>query len=81
MFLPKLNPIEPPWYAPVFPVVWEGWHREVSPYPDLRRSFVARSGPGEGPESTRTQPIPDGIANDGCGADSAVPTAHAERLR
>ncbi len=29
-----LNSIEPPWYGPVCPVVWEGWHREVSPYPD-----------------------------------------------
>jgi hypothetical protein len=34
--LPKLNPVEPPWYGPVCPVVGEGWHREVSPYPDLR---------------------------------------------
>jgi hypothetical protein len=32
---PKLNPVEPPWYGPVCPVVGEGWHREVSPYPDL----------------------------------------------
>src|ERR1700720_4391193 len=24
---------EPPWYGPVCPVVWEGWYREVSPYP------------------------------------------------
>jgi len=23
MSLPKLNPIEPPWYGPVCPVVWE----------------------------------------------------------
>ena len=23
-FLPTLNPIEPPWYGPVCPVVWEG---------------------------------------------------------
>ena len=38
MSLLKLNPIEPPWYGPVCPVVWEGWHREVSPYPDLRRN-------------------------------------------
>src|SRR5262249_2183198 len=36
-FLPTLNPIEPPWYGPVCPVVWEGWRREVSPYPDRRR--------------------------------------------
>jgi hypothetical protein len=34
MFLPRLNPIEPPWYGPVCPVVWEGWRREASPYPD-----------------------------------------------
>ena len=34
---PKLNPVEPPWYGPVCPVVGEGWHREVSPYPDPRR--------------------------------------------
>src|SRR5207248_5302920 len=31
---PKLNPVEPPWYGPVCAVVGEGWHREVSPYPD-----------------------------------------------
>ena len=34
MSLPKLNPVEPPWYGPVCPVVGEGWHREVSSYPD-----------------------------------------------
>ena len=32
----KLNPVEPPWYGPVCPVVWEGRRREASPYPDLR---------------------------------------------
>src|SRR4051794_27767092 len=35
LFLPTLNPTEPPWYGPVCPVVWEGRRREVSPYPDL----------------------------------------------
>ncbi len=35
MSQPKLNPVEPPWYGPVCPVVWEGRHREVPPYPDL----------------------------------------------
>src|SRR6266481_3253061 len=35
MSLPRLNPVEPPWYGPVCPVVGEGWHREVPPYPDL----------------------------------------------
>jgi len=29
------NPVEPPWYGPVCPVVWEGRCREASPYPDL----------------------------------------------
>ena len=28
-----LNPVEPPWYGPVCPVVWEGRHREVPPIP------------------------------------------------
>ena len=35
------NPGEPPWYGPVCPVVWEGGHREVPPYPDL--FTIARS--------------------------------------
>jgi RNA-directed DNA polymerase len=30
----KLNSVEPPWYGPVCPVVWEGRTREASPYPD-----------------------------------------------
>jgi hypothetical protein len=34
---PKPNSVEPPWYGPVCPVVWEGWRREASPYPDQRR--------------------------------------------
>ena len=29
-------------------MVWEGWHREVSPYPDLRRIFLVAAHPGEG---------------------------------
>ena len=33
----RLNPDEPPWYGPVCPVVWEGRHREVPPYPDQFR--------------------------------------------
>ena len=46
MFLSRLNPIEPPRYGPVCPVVWEGRCREASPYPDHRRilSVAARSG-------------------------------------
>ena len=42
MSLPKLNPVEPPWYGPVCPVVWEGRHREVSPYPDPWRNLHIR---------------------------------------
>jgi hypothetical protein len=34
MSLPKRNLIEPLWYGPVCPVVWEGRRREASPYPD-----------------------------------------------
>ena len=37
MHPPKLNPIEPPWYGPVCPVVWEGRRRKASPYPDQSR--------------------------------------------
>ena len=29
-------------------MVWEGWHREVSPYPDLRRVSPVAVRPGEG---------------------------------
>ena len=29
-------------------MVWEGWRREVSPYPDLRRIFLPATRPGEG---------------------------------
>ena len=48
MLLLKLNPIEPPWYGPVCPVVWEGRRREVSPYPDLRRILAVRPRSSEG---------------------------------
>ena len=36
-----LNPVEPPWYGPVCPVVWEGRHREVPPYPDALSILAA----------------------------------------
>ena len=43
------HPAEPPWYGPVCPVVWEGRHREVPPYPD-------QTAPDEGePASERTE--------------------------
>ena len=53
MLLLKLNPIEPPWYGPVCPVVWEGRRREVSPYPDLRRKLAVALRSGEGPLTIR----------------------------
>jgi DNA-binding transcriptional regulator YiaG len=39
---PKPNSVEPPWYGPVCPVVWEGWRREASPYPDQSPSDSAQ---------------------------------------
>ena len=35
MFPPTLNPIEPPWYGPVCPVVWEGWSKIVNQMEEL----------------------------------------------
>src|SRR5437762_3192647 len=40
MFRHALNSIEPPWYGPVCPVVWEGRCREASPYPDQSPNWV-----------------------------------------
>ncbi len=48
MSLSKLNPVEPPWYGPVCPVVWEGWYREVFPYPDLRSASGIHSTADQG---------------------------------
>ena len=50
----RLNPDEPPWYGPVCPVVWEGWHREVPPYPDQdgvcgELDYVAKFAESSGP--------------------------------
>jgi hypothetical protein len=39
--LRRHNLIEPPWYGPVCPVVWEGWSRKAPPYPD-QLSFIRR---------------------------------------
>src|SRR5262249_30277546 len=35
------QPLEPPWYGPVCPVVWEGRRCEASPYPDVCRACSA----------------------------------------
>jgi len=58
-FLPTLNPIEPPWYGPVCPVVWEGWRREVSPYPDLRRLSADNARVSIWPEMAVEEKRPD----------------------
>src|SRR3954452_21793882 len=52
-----LNSIEPPWYGPVCPVVWEGRSREAPPYPDLlgrKRSaeLTVTAAPGFRPDAT-----------------------------
>src|SRR5260370_10648383 len=36
---PSLTRSNRRWYGPVCPVVWEGWRREASPYPDESRQF------------------------------------------
>ena len=45
---PKPNSIEPPWYGPVCPVVWEGRHREAPPYPDLAQIAAVQDGVANG---------------------------------
>jgi hypothetical protein len=66
LLLPKLNPIEPPWYGPVCPVVWEGRRREVSPYPDLRRFSATQPSrrerlflPQSGPRQAHIRAMPE----------------------
>ena len=44
---PKPNSVEPPRYGPVCQVVWEGWRRETSPYPDLGSILPVRQNIGE----------------------------------
>jgi putative hydrolase of the HAD superfamily len=41
---PWLNPIEPPWYGPVRPVVWEGRNREAPPDPHQRPLWDTKPG-------------------------------------
>ena len=48
---PSLTRSNRRWYGPVCPVVWEGWRREASPYPDLGRRRVLHASPGKGRES------------------------------
>jgi hypothetical protein len=55
MHPPKPNSVEPPWYGPVCPVVWEGWHREVSPYPDLGSILPVRRASDEWPLFARSR--------------------------
>ena len=54
-----LNPIEPPWYGPVCPVVWEGRRREASPYPDQ----------SQGPRSSRRPSGSNPVAHERLVAD------------
>ena len=43
----KLNPVEPPWYGPVCPVVWEGRRCEASPYPVHRPNLSDAGAPAK----------------------------------
>ena len=73
MSLPRLNPVEPPWYGPVCPVVGEGWHREVPPYPDLRRNLAVALRSGEGPFTDPLRTHSSRIANRYFGEFTATP--------
>src|SRR6478672_12395279 len=53
MSLPQRNPVEPPWYGPVCPVVGEGWHREVSPYPDRKLRTNRAASQAQSPQQAR----------------------------
>jgi len=46
---PKPNSVEPPWYGTRIPVVWEGWRREASPYPDLAGTYSLTDARHAGP--------------------------------
>ena len=76
-----LNSIEPPWYGPVCPVVWEGRSREAPPYPHLslegrnaagscRDDRVARRA-GAWPASPGTRPRSGGRRAPGRPCDSS----------
>jgi hypothetical protein len=64
MSLSKLNPVEPPWYGPVCPVVWEGWYREVSPYPDQLSLSLENNGMAK-----KFPPVIGTIVTGGCKRD------------
>src|SRR5205807_7879486 len=61
MSLSKLNPVEPPWYGPVCPVVWEGWRREASPYPDQadfwKNLFLAKAHQDHAAKNEQNAPV------------------------
>ena len=59
-----LNPVEPPWYGPVCPVVWEGRHREVPPYPDQSPLCRARH-KGESLPSSQSRTHLGGVGEGG----------------
>ena len=50
------HPAEPPWYGPVCPVVWEGRHREVPPYPDRDPEALGSHSTDE--DAARAPPAP-----------------------
>ena len=72
----RLNPDEPPWYGPVCPVVWEGWHREVPLYPDQsaygQSAYGLISRPPRTPPRPRTPVVRPRISAGRSGAESLV---------
>jgi len=79
MSLPRLNPVEPPWYGPVCPVVGEGWHREVPPYPDHRTNTDMRVHRTYGAKIVEVRYSPPGLAVPLAIKDLRLALAEAER--
>src|SRR3954465_9748210 len=85
MSLPKFNPVEPPWYGPVCPVVWEGRHREMPPLSRLRPVSTTpasvRPGPPRaacGTAGSVTAPLPSWRARQrGPSKIAGVPSGHS----
>src|SRR5262245_31802696 len=77
----SLNSIEPPWYGPVCPVVWEGRGREAPPYPHLR--VEKRNPASRAPQvPTRLDPRFPGRSPVSCLQTSGEPDSRkAQRLR
>src|SRR6476620_3597381 len=75
----SLNLIEPPWYGPVCPVVWEGRSREAPPYPDLWGRSRTRPKVGRGERIVRGQGHQRTLANGSAGSSGGFASGSAPR--